>query len=392
MKNSNSFSVIAAAFAAVALGACNAKHDADAEAVHAAASAQLSILGNQITVPAGSPMLNQIRVSPVEAAQVPAEEVDAPGKIEANPDRLSHVALPLSGRVASVLVHVGDAVERGQTVLLIESPDADAAMSTYMQAEASLNGAKSAVLKAQADYDRARDLFQNSAVAQKDVLNAESALAQAKATQESAMAVKEQADRKLALFGLKHDQYGQKLQVKAPISGKVLELSVAPNEYRNDTNASLMTIADLSEVWVSSDVPETKIRLIRRGEPVDVELEAFPGQTFHARVKRIADSVDPATRTIKVQAELANPHGLLRPEMFGRIRHVGSLTTLPVIPLTALVQGEGRSSVYREIGQGRFEMIPVELGSRREGEVAVTSGLRAGDRIVTDGAMLLKAP
>ena len=180
MKNHLLFAVIPVTLASAFLCACGAKHDADAQAVRAAgSSAQLSTSGNEIVVPQGSPMLSQIRVSPVEIAQVPAEEVDAPGKIEANPDRLSHVALPLSGRIASVLVHVGDAVERGQTVLLVESPDADAAMSAYMQAEAGVNSAKSAVLKAQADYDRAKDLFQNSAVAQKDVLNAESALAQA---------------------------------------------------------------------------------------------------------------------------------------------------------------------------------------------------------------------
>jgi cobalt-zinc-cadmium efflux system membrane fusion protein len=303
---------------------------------------------------------------------------------------MSRVVLPLAGRVAAVLVRVGDTVQRGQPVLLLESPDVDSATSSYMQAEASVNSAKSVVIKAQADYDRAKDLFQNSAVAQKDVLTAESTLAQAKASLETAVAVREQAQRRLSLLGLTGTQYGQKLEVRAPISGKILEMAVAPNEYRNDTNASLMTIADLSEVWVSSDVPETKIRFIQPGEQIDLSLEAYPDKEFHARVTRIADTVDATTRTIKVHAELANPGGQLRPDMFGRIRHVESVAPMPAVPLAAVVQTEGHDYVYRESAEGVFDRIAVTLGNRLGDMVGVKTGLKAGDRIVTDGVMLLK--
>lgn len=346
--------------------------------------------GNHIEIAPGSPMLGQIRTAIVQTGQVPSAVVDAPGQIEADPNRLSHVVLPLAGRVAAVLVHVGDTVQRGQTVLLLESPDVDAATSSYMQAESSASVAKSLVIKAQADYDRAKDLFKNNAIAQKDVLSAESALAQAKASLETATAVREQAQRRLNLLGLKGTEYGQKLDVRAPISGKILEMSVAPNEYRNDTNASLMTIADLSKVWVSSDVPETKIRFIQLGEQIDLELEAYPGKEFHARVTRIADTVDPTTRTIEVHAELANPNGQLRPAMFGRIRHVESFERMPVVPLAAVVQAEGQDYVYRENSPGVFDRVAVTLGNRIGDQVGVSAGLKAGDRVVTDGVMLLK--
>jgi membrane fusion protein, heavy metal efflux system len=335
-------------------------------------------------------MLTQIRTATVQTGQVPTAVVDAPGQIEADPNRLSHVVLPLAGRVAAVLVHVGDTVQRGQPLLLLESPDVDVATSSYMQSEAGVNVAKSLVIKAQADYDRAKDLFQNSAVAQKDVLTAESALAQAKASLETSTAVREQAQRRLTLLGLKGTQYGQKLEVRAPISGKILEMTVAPNEYRNDTNASLMTIADLSYVWVSSDVPETKIRFIQPGEQIDLALEAYPGNEFHARVTRIADTVDPTTRTIEVHAELANPAGQLRPAMFGRIRHVESFQPMPVVPMAAVVQAEGQNYVYRESSPGVFDRVPVTLGNRVGEQVGVTGGLKPGDRVVTDGVMLLK--
>jgi cobalt-zinc-cadmium efflux system membrane fusion protein len=354
------------------------------------AAASISAGGDRIQVPSDSPMLSQIRLATVKTEQVPTDVVDAPGKIEADPNRLSHVILPLAGRASSVLVHIGDTVQRGQTVLLLESPDADAATSVYVQSEAGINAAKSQVIKAQADYDRAKDLFQNSAIAQKDVLTAESALAQSKASLESAIAVREQAQRRLGSLGLKGNQYGQRIEVRAPIAGKVLELTIAPNEYRNDTNTSVMTIADLSEVWVSSDVPETKIRFIKVGEQIDLDLEAYPGNQFHARVARIADTVDPTTRTVKVHALLANPGGRLRPEMFGRIRHVESLATATVIPLVGIVQSEGQSYVYRESAPGVFDRVRVAVGNRLGDNSAITGDIKTGDRIVTDGVMLLK--
>lgn len=373
--------------------ACGEKHGAELDRGAEAAAAPvvaISNQGNHIQIPAGSPMLAQIRTTAVRIEQVPTDVVDAPGQIEADSNRLSHVILPLAGRVSAVLVRVGDTVQRGQPLLLLESPDVDVATSSYMQAEAAVNSAKSLVIKAQADYDRAKDLFQNSAIAQKDVLTAESTLAQAKASLDTSIAVREQAQRRLRLLGLTGAQYGQKLEVRAPISGKILEMAVAPNEYRNDTNASLMTIADLSQVWVSSDVPETKIRFIQPGEQIDLELEAYPGKVFHARVTRIADTVDPTSRTIKVHAELANPGGQLRPDMFGRIRHVESVAPLPVVPLAAVVQAEGQNYVYRETSTGVFDRISVTLGNRLGDQVGVIGGLKQGDRVVTDGVMLLK--
>ena len=265
MKRANSVLVVAVSLLALSCGSEKAASDAAPKSESA-----ITVRGNEVIIAPGSASLQQIQTLVVEDADVPTEEVDAPGKIQADPNRLSHVDLPLAGRITSVLVHLGDTVERGQPVLMLESPDADGAISGAMQAQASVNGAKSGLLKAQADYDRARDLFQNSAVAQKDVLTAESSLAQAKASVDTALAVQEQAGRRLQVLGLQGKAYGQKVEVRAPISGKIMEISVAPNEFRNDTNSSLMTIADLSQVWVSSDVPESKIRFIQRGEQVDV--------------------------------------------------------------------------------------------------------------------------
>ncbi len=345
---------------------------------------------NLVIVPPDSPKLKQIRVQPVETMQAPSEEVVAPGKIELNPGRVSRILLPVPGRVSEVLVHLGDGVLQGQPLLQIESPEADAAESSYLQAEAAVTQAQAALTKAQADVDRATDLFEHNAIAKKEVLNSQNALAQAKAALEQAQALREQSIRRLSLLGLKPGNFGQKITVRAPLAGKVLEVAVAPGEYRNDTNAPLMTVADLRTVWVSSDVPETYIRFIKIGERVDIELVAYPGETFRGRVTRIADTVDPQTRTIKVLAEMDNSQGRFRPDMFGRIRHTEAVQTVAAVPAAAVIQNDGRTAVYVEKGPGQFEQRDVTLGKRAGDRLPVTAGLRVGERVVSDGAILLK--
>ena len=344
-----------------------------------------------VVIPLDSPKLKEIHVDVVGEAQVPYDEVSSPGKIESNPNLVSHVTLPVTGRVITVLVKIGDSVTKGQPLLTLESPDADAAESTYRQSQAAMTQAKANLNKAQADYDRSNALFEHDAVAKKDVLTAETALIQAKASVEQAQATIDQWARRIGVLGLTPGSFGQRLTLPSPSSGKVLEMSVAPGEYRNDANAPVMTIADLSTVWVSSDVPESQIRFIHPGEHIDVNLTAFPTETFRGKVTRIADTVDPQTRTIKVLAEMDNSHGQLRPEMFGAIKHTNSVRTMPVLPVSAVVQEGGSTMVWMEKGPGRFQPVVVKTGARVDDHISIASGVKAGDRVVVDGPMLLRA-
>ncbi|HEY3443042.1 MAG TPA: efflux RND transporter periplasmic adaptor subunit [Paludibaculum sp.] len=344
----------------------------------------------EVVLAPDSPKLKLIKVESVTEVTIPVDEVDAPGKIEVNPNRVSRVVTPVAGRIIQVFVKLGDSVKEGQPVATIESPDADVAISSFLQADSALGQWKANFLKATADLERNRDLFEHQAVAKKEVLNAENMMSQARSQVDQAAATREQTLRRLALLGLKPGEFGQKITLHAPVSGKVLELSIVPGEFRNDTNQPLLTIADLSTVWVASDVPETAIRFIRMGETLDLELSAYPGEHFRANVRRIADSVDPTTRTIKVRAELQNPSGRLLPEMYGRTRHVESTRTLPAVPSAALLQGQYGTAVFVETAPGHFLQTAVQTTNRNGDLLGITSGLKPGDRIVTDGVMLLK--
>lgn len=364
------------------------KKEADTT-VNAAAPAAPTDAGIARFAP-GSPKLNRIVVEPVKEAEVPLNEVTTPGKVEVNQNRVSQVVLPLAGRITAVEVHIGDFVKQGQPLFTMESPDVEAAVANYLQSQASVNQSKAALGKAQSDYERSKDLFEHNAIAKKEVISAESALRQAEAMLEQSQAVVNQSRRRLELLGLKPGEFNQKVVVRAPISGKVMEMSVVPGEFRNDLSAALMKIADLSSVWVTADVPETQIRFIKPGEVVGLELAAYPGERFQGHVKQVADVVDPQTRTVKVRAELANAHGKLKPEMFGQIKHVDGVEKSIIIPASAALLEDASIFVWKRQSEGVFrktQIVARAIGTRT---YAVSSGLDVGDSIVTDGALLIK--
>lgn len=344
----------------------------------------------RIEIPADSPKLKQIQVAEVKLASMPTDEFTAPGKVEVNPNRVSKVLLPVPGRVAEVMVRFGDAVKKNDPLLTVESPEADAAASAAMQAEAQMTDAQAALNKAQQDFERVSELYKGDAIAKKEVVAAETTLAQAKTALRQAQTAQQAAAARLDLFGLKAGSFRQRIVVRAPLSGKVTEMTVVAGEYRNDLSAPLLTIADLSSVWISAQVPESAIRLVKPGELFDVSLTAYPDEVFHSRVARMADALDPQTRTLKVWAELGNPGGKLRPEMFGEVRHIESYRQVPVVPARSVIQTQGKAVVYRETAPGRFEQTTVEVGRRSGDMMPVTSGLSAGARVVVDGAMLLR--
>lgn len=375
-------------------GGCERRREAPVAAAPRDAEAQKPVKatpnGGLVSVPPDSPHAKQIKVEAVQARELAIDEVVAPARVAIDPNRTSKVLLPVAGRIVTVRVRLGDTVEQGQPVLMLESPDADGAIAAHLQAEAAQRQADAALAKAESDFQRTKDLYEIGAVPRKDFISTQNDLAQARAALEIARAALGQSRRKLELLGLRPGDLKQLIAVRAPISGKVLEISVAPGEYRNDTGTPLMTIADLARVWVSSDVPEPFIRLIRIGDPVAITLIAFPGEIFTGRVARIADVLDPQSRTIKVHVEIANPGGRFRSEMYGSIRHAGTTRSVPVLPLTALVQEYGRSIVFVERSPGSFERREVTTGARVGDVVPVLQGVRAGERVIVDGGVLLK--
>jgi membrane fusion protein, heavy metal efflux system len=372
--------------AALAIAGCGGEERDAAEATN---SPVVDAGSRRVTLPPDSPLLDELEVARVEAADFPSVEVVAPGRLRAEPTRLARVTSPVKGKIARVLVAQGDSVEQGAPLVELESSEASGFESDELQARAAVDQTRSELAKADADRERMRDLFAHNAVARKEVLNAETEYDRAAAALIQAKAALAQTSRRLRILGLESDHFDQPLIVRAPLAGKVLDLAVAAGVFLDDTSGPLMTVADLSVLWVTSSVPEADVSKIHVGENLEVSLTAHPERIFSATVTHVADAVDPDSHTVEVRGELQNPDGLLRPEMFGQIRHIDALASIPVLPVDAILQSEGEPYVYLVISPGVFEPKPVELGVRREGRVGVLRGVAVGDAVVVDGAVLL---
>jgi len=349
------------------------------------------VSGTHIRLPENSPQLSRLQTIAAVAERVPQVDLAFPGKVEADPRRVSHIALPVTGRIRQVLVNVGDSVHQGQPVLTVDSPDAATAMSTYRQAQANVAQSKASLAKADADLTRTRDLESHGAAPQKDVLAANAVQVQSQAALTQAEASLDESLKRMEVFGIKPGNViDQLITIHSTVTGKVIEIAAVGGEFRNDTSTPFLTIADLSVVWVSADAPEDRLRFVRIGSTVAVKLTAYPDETFTARVARIGDVVDPQTRTIKVRAELANPQERFRPDMFAEIRLSQGSVELPVIPRAALLESQGKTSVFVERSRGDFEEVPVSVVWQGPDRLAISHGIHPGDRVVNGGGMLLR--
>ncbi len=381
--------------AALFLAACGKQETAPAKPSDppkaVSASPAQKQLNGEVVMDPNAPELKQMLIEVIQDVPVPVDEVTVTARIQANPHGVGHAVVPVPGRITRVMARLGDSVTKGQPLVSIESPAVAEAEAAFVQSEAMLRQAEIALAKADADVARLSDLFEHQAVAQKELLAARTTAGLSKAAVDQAQGAREQARRRLELLGLKPGEFQQQVVVHAPISGKVMEVSVVEGEFRNEINTPLVTITDLSRVWVTSEVPESKIRLFHVGGIAHLELIAYPNETFHAKVTRIADAVDPETRTLKVNAELENTAGKLRPDMFGSLRYSTGETPAPWIPETAVVRRNGIDLIFVERAPGRFAAVPVELGKPIHGGFPVDKGAKAGDRIVTKGSVYLKA-
>jgi len=362
--------ICAVAALSLAAAGCSRRADARDDTAVAPPFEQRDL---DVVVPPRSPVRDRLSIEAVAPRNV-RHELSVPATAEADPSKVTKVSPPLQGRVVKLHVRLGEAVKEGAPLLSFDSADLAGAQSDYLKAR-SADGQASRTLR------RQRDLKEHGIGAQKD-------LEQAEADAQSAASELARASTRLGLLGIDPGEVGRPLTVRAPISGRVIDLATAPGQYQNDPAAVLMVIADLSTIWVTANVPEKDIRLVAAGEEAVVEFAAYPGERFEGRVLLVGDVLVPETRTVKVRIQLANPEHRLKPGMFARVVLRGAESKELVVPPSALVTRGDRSFLFVEKAPWTFERRPVELGEPVATGIPVTRGLAAAERIVTRNAVL----
>jgi membrane fusion protein, heavy metal efflux system len=325
-------------------------------------------------------MLSSIKVETI-ADRETANVLAVAGKVQFDEDRVARVLAPLSGQVVGLRVKVGDAARKGETLCAISSRDAALAIGDEIES-------RKDVELAEKNAAMIQDLFDHEAASKMALQQAQNDLAKARAR----AARTGEALRVLGLSGqddLAH--VNGRVPITSPIAGLVFERKVTDGQFVQSDSTPILTIANLDAVWVMGDVFERDLHLVTKGQAATVTTAAYPGERFEGRVNHISEAIDPATRTAKVRVSVANPRARLKPEMFAAIQlHVSEPQRTLTVPTNALFTEEGRSYVYVEVGRARFARRGVEIANGEGSERRVISGLRSGDRVVVDGALLLR--
>lgn len=326
--------------------------------------------------------------------------IEAPGKLAWNDDKTVSIGAIASGKVMFVYSRVGDTVRAGQVLARMHTHEVHDTKAALRSAKAERERAESTLEQMKRNEDRTRRLLELKAVSQSQL---EQAVMDRKTAESSARKAHADEDREVqhltetleiaaevdegAGHDHQHNEDEELVPIKASAAGTVVDRKISPGAVLNPGQETF-TITDSGSLWCIANFPETSLRDLRVGLNVEVEVRAYPGRIFLARIARLGDTLDANTRTLMVRADLAS-QGVLKPEMLATIRlHLRGANALSV-PEAAVQMIAGKQTVFVESLPGKF--VPRSIEARIEGGRAVVlSGLTEGERVAAKGSYFLK--
>jgi cobalt-zinc-cadmium efflux system membrane fusion protein len=267
----------------------------------------------------------------------------------------------------------------------VESADFGMAQTDARKAESDLQ-------LAQRNLVRERELFTHGVVSQQEVDAAEADAARAES--ERARAVS-----RLSAYGANAESVNEIFTLRSPIAGTVVEKNINPGqEIRPDQmlanapqfTAPLFVVSDPSKLWVQIDGTEADVGRLQAGREFSLTSRAFPEKTFNGHIEVVSQFIDPITRTIKVRGSVDDVRGLLKAEMFVTVSVPEEAATAFGVPSRAVLLRGERHYVFVEEGPGQFARQQVEISSERDGRTFLASGVEPGQKVVTNGSILLE--
>jgi cobalt-zinc-cadmium efflux system membrane fusion protein len=324
-----------------------------------------------------SPRLDFIKVEVVKESDS-SGRVTLPGRVTFNEDHTQRVASPIDGRVVGILVKLGDTVKAGQPLLQLSSPDVGQIQSDAQKALTDLSIAEKGI-------ERLHKLQAIGAASEKDVVQAQGDFKKAKSDYA-------RSEAQLKALGITPTDPAVNVALRSQVAGVVVERNVlVGQEVRSDGATPLITVTSLDDVWVLGDAYEQDLGLVTEGAKVNVRVPAYPGQTFPGRVKHIGEVVDPNTRTVKIRCVVDNPGHRLKPEMFAKIDvETPGGTKLITVPAKSVLNDGDKAMVVVASEGNVFRTRVVQVGPEVDGNARIISGLSAGEKIVTSGAIFMK--
>jgi cobalt-zinc-cadmium efflux system membrane fusion protein len=330
-------------------------------------------------------MLRDLRITLDELESRPGgEQITLLGGLAVDERAYAEVGVPVPARVTRLLVNEGEAVRRGQTLAELTSPALGQARAEYLSADARVKLADAALA-------RKRGLAAEKIVPQREVQEAESQAAEARAALRAARAA-------ISAFGVDPpsgdtaDATSSAFVLRSPVGGSAIERRAVVGQML-DPATPAFRIGDLSTLWLTVHAFERDAVRIQPGAAARLVFPALPGRDFHGKVTMVGRHVESESRTVPVRIDVRNVGGQLRPGMSATaIMPVGeSGAPILTVPVAAVQRVRNEWCVFLPKGEGAFEIRRIGRGRDLAGEVEVLTGVRAGEKIVVDGAFLLKA-
>ena len=337
----------------------------------AAAESKGAKAGGSLTVQLPAAQKQFLAIESASVAQA-GDVLALPGRVTFRPQAQSAVGAAVTGRVSAVLVRAGEVVKAGAALLTIDSADAAATRATLDQAATRLASAESV-------FKRQVEMVAKGVGLEFERQEAESKLKEARSEHE-------RARQAAGLIGLGQ---GIRFTVRAPSDGVVMAIRATLGATVAPGGEALVELGDPNRLQVVAQVPEGDLRRIAVGQEAEVELPALALRVA-ARVENFSPRVDPESRRTQLYLALARTTEGLRAGMLAqvtlRVAAEGDLS----VPVSAVLIKDGkRRVVYVERPDGSFEARDVLTGRNRDGRVVILQGLKAGERIVVRGGLLL---
>jgi cobalt-zinc-cadmium efflux system membrane fusion protein len=348
-------------------------------ATSAAAGADASRGTTRVVFEKGSPQLAELETSVVALSPLPLAD-SLPARIALDEDHTARVMPPVAGRLVRILARAGDAVRAGQALAVVDAPEVGAAQADADKARSDLGRKEQA-------YKRTRMLFEGDVVARRDLEAAQADWEQAGS---------ELTRARLRLQNLRLDgvrAVGEQYSLVSAVAGTVVDRQTNVGmEVRPDQASPAFVVSDLRHLWIMIDTPESFLPQLALGQVVTVEPVALAGKLFHGKITNISATVDPGSRRVQARAEVDNPDGLLRPDMYARVDVLApDASPTAHVPISALVSEGVKSFVFVQTSPGVFDKRDVVLRLQTRETAYIAEGLRPGESVVSKGALLLNS-
>jgi cobalt-zinc-cadmium efflux system membrane fusion protein len=343
----------------------------------APATASVRTSSDTLRFDVNAPQLTFLRIESAPSAPVPmAEPFNA--RIAYDDNRTARVFSPVAGRVVKIVVEAGQEVKAGDPLLWLDAPDYAQAIADAAKADTDLRNKKEV-------FERAQQVYAAQGISRKEVQAAE-------ADWHAADAEAQRARARLKNLGSADPAAGGRFVLRAPVDGRVSERKVnAGSEVQVDAADPLFVITDPSHLWVLVDLPERQLGTMQVGQPISIEVDAYPDASFSGTVAVVGGALDAVTRRVQVLCNVENPAPYkLLPQMFARVTPaMTSEEALPRVPNTAVFTQGLYSYLFVEQAPGVLQRRRITPDRQGTEYTWIREGLQAGDRIVTTGALLL---